>query len=144
VKVEVVVDKNTAPGPASVAIQPDRLIDVLSSFSRLRTNNRHLVDQIRGSISELRELREQLRIQQYSSGQSRQNEVSHPTSLEERFNLTSREGQVAKLLAEGRSNAAIAGELGISAHTARHHTQRILSKLGVHSRGEAGAKIRTF
>jgi hypothetical protein len=27
-------------------------------------------------------------------------------------------------------------------HTARHHTQRILSKLEVHSRGEAGAKLR--
>jgi DNA-binding CsgD family transcriptional regulator len=32
--------------------------------------------------------------------------------------------------------------LGISAHTARHHTQRVLAKLKVHSRAEAGAKLR--
>jgi DNA-binding NarL/FixJ family response regulator len=49
--------------------------------------------------------------------------------------LTRREAQVARLLARGRSNQAIAQELNISAHTARHHTQRILSKLEVHSRG---------
>ncbi|HZN99276.1 MAG TPA: LuxR C-terminal-related transcriptional regulator, partial [Gemmatimonadales bacterium] len=59
-----------------------------------------------------------------------------------RFGLTQREEQVAILLAHGRSNQTIARELQISVHTARHHTQRILSKLQVHSRGEAGAKIR--
>ena len=32
--------------------------------------------------------------------------------------------------------------LGISPHTARHHTQRVLDKLGVHSRAAAGARLR--
>jgi DNA-binding NarL/FixJ family response regulator len=62
--------------------------------------------------------------------------------LQTRYGLTRREVQVAGLLAQGRSNSGIAQDLRISAHTARHHTQRILSKLEVHSRGEAGAKIR--
>jgi DNA-binding NarL/FixJ family response regulator len=56
--------------------------------------------------------------------------------------LTRREAEVAELLSQGRSNQAIARALNISEHTARHHTQRILSKLEVHSRGEAGAKLR--
>jgi DNA-binding NarL/FixJ family response regulator len=63
-------------------------------------------------------------------------------SLIRHFGLTRREAQVATLLSQGRSNQAIARELNISEHTARHHTQRILAKLEVHSRGEAGAKIR--
>jgi DNA-binding CsgD family transcriptional regulator len=60
----------------------------------------------------------------------------------QQFGLTQREAQVARLLSQGRSNQAIARDLEISEHTARHHTQRILAKLEVHSRGEAGAKIR--
>ena len=58
------------------------------------------------------------------------------------YGFTGREAEVARLLAQGRRNSAIAAELGISAHTARHHTQRVLAKLGVHSRAEAGAKLR--
>ena len=58
----------------------------------------------------------------------------------EHFSLTAREARVAGLLAERRSNREIADALGISAHTARHHTERVLSKLGVHSR--AGVRDR--
>jgi DNA-binding CsgD family transcriptional regulator len=58
------------------------------------------------------------------------------------FGLTARETEVAMLLAKGRSNVSIAKTLGISTHTARHHTQRVLVKLRVHSRAEAGAKVR--
>lgn len=58
------------------------------------------------------------------------------------YGLTERESDVARLLAEGRRNWAIATELGISPHTARHHTQRVLAKLGVHSRAEAVARLR--
>lgn len=50
------------------------------------------------------------------------------------FDLTRQEGRVATLLASGSSNAAIAKNLGISEHTARRHTERVLAKLGVHSR----------
>ena len=57
-----------------------------------------------------------------------------PSSLQDRFGLTPRQAEVALLLAQGLSNDAIAGELTISSHTARHHVQEILSKMGLSSR----------
>ena len=118
-----------------------KLADLLTSFSHLRSNNRALVQTLQGSIHELRELRSRLRKQHASGGRSG-TDTGREHRLAERFSLTRREVQVANLLAKGLSNQAIARELKISAHTARHHTQRVLSKLEVHSRGEAGAKIR--
>lgn len=53
--------------------------------------------------------------------------------------LTRREREVFRLLIEGQDNAAIAATLFISPETARTHVQRILPKLGVHSRVEAVA-----
>lgn len=57
--------------------------------------------------------------------------------LMERFGMTRRESDVALRLAVGRNNAAVASELDISAHTARHHTESVLAKLGVHTPGPA-------
>lgn len=51
------------------------------------------------------------------------------------FLLTARESQIADLLARGRRNRDIAFALGITEHTARRHTERVLAKLGVRSRG---------
>jgi DNA-binding NarL/FixJ family response regulator len=53
--------------------------------------------------------------------------------------LTSRELQVLNLLAEGRSQSEIAKELVISPKTVGTHLERILGKLGVHSRAQAVA-----
>jgi DNA-binding CsgD family transcriptional regulator len=119
----------------------DRLSHLFSAFSVLRRDSRHLVDQLRGSIHQMRELRVQLRAQTTrtkgnGAGKTLTDDLCH------RYGLTRRELEVAELLARGKSNATIAGELRISGHTARHHTQRILSKLKVHSRAEAGAKLR--
>jgi DNA-binding CsgD family transcriptional regulator/tetratricopeptide (TPR) repeat protein len=55
------------------------------------------------------------------------------------FGLTPRELEVLRLVAEGRSNREIAGELFISAKTASVHVSNILAKLQVTSRGEAAA-----
>jgi DNA-binding NarL/FixJ family response regulator len=51
--------------------------------------------------------------------------------------LTGREKQILCLLASGTSTKAIAEKLFISPGTVRNHINRILSKLGVHSRLEA-------
>jgi DNA-binding CsgD family transcriptional regulator len=53
--------------------------------------------------------------------------------------LTERELEVLRLVATGRSNREIAGELFISPKTASVHVSNILSKLHVASRGEAAA-----
>jgi DNA-binding NarL/FixJ family response regulator len=50
-----------------------------------------------------------------------------------------REAQVLRLITEGRSNRQIAGKLVISVKTASVYVSRILTKLGVASRGEAAA-----
>ncbi|MFN2566322.1 MAG: response regulator transcription factor [Gemmatimonadaceae bacterium] len=64
-----------------------------------------------------------------------------PPVLRERYRLTRRESDVAQLLALGKSNAEIASILSISEHTARHHTERVLTKLGVSSRAAVGASL---
>ena len=51
--------------------------------------------------------------------------------------LTSRELEVLKLLADGLDNKAIALQLQISKHTVKFHISSILSKLDVSSRTEA-------
>jgi two-component system nitrate/nitrite response regulator NarL len=53
--------------------------------------------------------------------------------------LTSREREVLLLLARGLTQAQIAAELVISPKTVAGHIQRVLSKLGVHSRAQAVA-----
>jgi DNA-binding NarL/FixJ family response regulator len=53
--------------------------------------------------------------------------------------LTPREIEVLKLLAEGLSNQSISEKLVISLHTVRHHVQNIITKLGAHSKLEAVA-----
>jgi DNA-binding NarL/FixJ family response regulator len=53
--------------------------------------------------------------------------------------LTGREVQVLQLLANGLPQDAIAKELFISSKTVATHIQRIITKLGVHSRTEAVA-----
>ena len=64
--------------------------------------------------------------------------AAEPDPLEQ-LGLTTREIEVLRLVAEGRSNGEIAGELFISPKTASVHVSNILSKLGVRSRVEAAA-----
>jgi DNA-binding NarL/FixJ family response regulator len=53
--------------------------------------------------------------------------------------LTSRESEVLRLLAQGLTQRAIARQLGISPATVGTHIQRVLTKLDVHSRTQAVA-----
>lgn len=53
--------------------------------------------------------------------------------------LTPRQTEVLRLLAQGANVDEIAGTLGISVHTVRTHVQRILETLDVHSQVEAVA-----
>jgi DNA-binding NarL/FixJ family response regulator len=51
--------------------------------------------------------------------------------------LTDRERQVLRLMATGRSNDEIAGELVIAPATVKTHVNRVLAKLGVVTRVQA-------
>jgi DNA-binding NarL/FixJ family response regulator len=53
------------------------------------------------------------------------------------YGLTARELEVLTLLAEGFTPGRVAAELVISSSTVATHIQRILTKLNVHTRGEA-------
>lgn len=56
-------------------------------------------------------------------------------------NLTAREVEVTRLLCRGLSDAEIATELHISAHTAHDHVRAVRRKLGVRNRSEVAALV---
>jgi two-component system nitrate/nitrite response regulator NarL len=69
-------------------------------------------------------------------------ELAAPRNGERRsnaFGLTARERDILVLLADGTGQKAIAAELVLSSKTVATHIQRILAKLGAHSRAEAVA-----
>jgi DNA-binding CsgD family transcriptional regulator len=119
------------------------LAELRAAFRSLRQDGQQIIGQIRDSLDEMRQLRARLLAQRTAA--ARAAGVKGPprsATLQSTYGFTPRELQVAMLLASGRSNVAIAAALRISPHTARHHTQRVLAKLGVHSRAAAGALLR--
>jgi DNA-binding NarL/FixJ family response regulator len=131
-------------GEASRALTQERLNQVVSAFTTLREDGRALIERIHASLLEMRELRQQIREQRSrrTTGNHDGFAPARSAYVQMQYGLTARETEVAMLLAQGLSNAVIARTLAISTHTARHHTQRVLGKLRVHSRAEAGAKLR--
>lgn len=69
-------------------------------------------------------------------------ESSTPYPPSARELLTSRELEVARLIASGRSTKEVAAALGISPHTARRHSEHIFAKLGIQSRVQLAATFR--
>jgi DNA-binding CsgD family transcriptional regulator/PAS domain-containing protein len=64
------------------------------------------------------------------------------SALQEKYNLTGRELEIARRLAYGQSTKEVAQACGISLHTARRHTEKIFQKLGVRNRSQVGPKLR--
>jgi len=58
-----------------------------------------------------------------------------------RYGLTPREAEILSLLVDGHDQDGIAHDLVISPKTVSTHIQRILAKLGVHSRAQAVAVV---
>jgi PAS domain S-box-containing protein len=65
--------------------------------------------------------------------------VSPPESASPLKVLTPREQEVLRFIARGETAKGIAQQLRISTTTARNHTQKILAKLGLHTKLEAVA-----
>ena len=131
----------TENGRTSGPVSPGRVIRVLSSYEELQAHRRALLARLRASLFEMRAQREQVRRHRGGDGAAHA-PVDDSGWRWQRFGFTRREVDVAILLAQGCSNATVARRLHISPHTARHHTQHVLDKLGVHSRAEAGARLR--
>jgi len=68
---------------------------------------------------------------------------ARPAPAQHVSELTGREVEVLRLLAEGLTNAEIAGRLFISTKTAGNHVSSILMKLGVRNRSQAAVVART-
>jgi DNA-binding CsgD family transcriptional regulator len=66
-------------------------------------------------------------------------ELSRTTTLEAAGGLTAREVEVLRLVAAGKTNRAIAGDLFLSDKTVARHVSNILTKLGLSSRAAATA-----
>ena len=56
--------------------------------------------------------------------------------------LTARQMEVLRLLADGMRNGEIGRRLGISANTVRTHVEQIRRAMGASTRGQAVAKAR--
>lgn len=65
--------------------------------------------------------------------------LSEKARVQPSSNLTGRESEILRLLAQGARDKEIADQLGISVHTVKKHVQNILRKLHVKNRTEAAA-----
>ena len=65
----------------------------------------------------------------------------HPSTLQNRANLTPREIEILGVVADGLGNPEITRRLFLSKKTVDHHVSAILRKLGVSTRGPAAAQF---
>ncbi|MFL5519109.1 MAG: response regulator transcription factor [Gemmatimonadales bacterium] len=132
--------------PDKVALDlQQRLGELLGTARALDARRRAALEGMRQSLAEYRELGGALlRLRRQAPVQPALNGEHRAFSLAQRYELSQRELEVALLLADGRSNVEIAAAVKVSTHTARHHTQHVLGKLGVPSRSRAAALINDF
>jgi DNA-binding response OmpR family regulator len=64
------------------------------------------------------------------------------SELRARHGLTERQVAVARLMAEGCTNAELASRLGLSFFTARNHAEQVMLKLGVGNRSAVGPMLQ--
>jgi DNA-binding CsgD family transcriptional regulator len=87
-------------------------------------------------IHVLRERKEESQLERRLAREAQVREPLWPMAASEErpINLTSREKEILRCLAEGMPTAAIGRRLSISAATVRNHTQHILEKFDVHTK----------
>ncbi|QPC89231.1 alpha/beta fold hydrolase [Mesorhizobium sp. INR15] len=112
-------------------ILASRLVAELATGSGL-----HFTDAGRLALDELDE---PLALVQVVSEQHLEPACRSKLKTAEPLALTARESEVVSLVADGKSNAAIAAELRLSEHTVKRHVANILLKLDLPSRAAAAA-----
>jgi DNA-binding CsgD family transcriptional regulator len=85
----------------------------------------------------LRSGRERIAARRASPGRGALAATDQEAALARRLPITPREAEVLARLADGRTNAGIAHDLGISPHTVVRHVDHIYRKLGVQTRAAA-------
>jgi two-component system, NarL family, response regulator DevR len=71
--------------------------------------------------------------------------LRHPVRVDARLGeLTEREREVLRLMADGRTNRQIGAELGLAEKTVKNHVSSILAKLGMARRTEAAVFAATL
>src|SRR6185437_4691428 len=70
-------------------------------------------------------------------------EKARKRTAEARWNLTAQEAHIAQLAREGHSNPEIGAQLFLSPRTVEWHMRKIFGKLGISSRKELDAALRT-
>ena len=61
----------------------------------------------------------------------------------ENYGITAREGEIVRLLIEGRNNEEIAAQLFISDHTVKNHVHNVYKKLGIGNRVQLIQRFRS-
>jgi DNA-binding NarL/FixJ family response regulator len=91
------------------------------------------------AIAELREMKMQPALERACALMERASAPStrSPAGPEYPDGLSAREVEVLRLLADGKSNQAIADALVISRHTAIRHVSNLFAKIGAGNRAEA-------
>jgi DNA-binding CsgD family transcriptional regulator len=129
--------------PDKVALDlQQRLATLRGHTTALDERRRATLEAMRQSMARIRQLGDGLLRLRYPPPVLLNHNGDHGAfALAQQYGLSQRELEVALLLAEGRSNVEIATAVKVSTHTARHHTQHVLGKLGVRSRARAAAVI---
>jgi len=70
-------------------------------------------------------------------------EKARKRTPETRGDLTAQEAQIAELAREGHSNPEIGAQLFLSPRTVEWHLRKVFGKLGISSRKELDAALRT-
>jgi DNA-binding CsgD family transcriptional regulator len=111
-------------------------LDLASALLR----SRHFAEAI-AAIDEVREVAKRLESPALlaRAGELSRQSRGHSTAVEAWHPLTAREFEVARAIAEGKTNPELAMELGISPKTASSHVEHILAKLGATRRAEIAA-----
>jgi DNA-binding CsgD family transcriptional regulator len=132
--------------PDKVALDMKQRLELLRGTAiTLGGQRRAALAEMRQSLAAIRQLSDTLaQLRQQSSSDPRKIRDRGALALADRYALSLRELEVSLLLAEGRTNVEIAAAVKVSTHTARHHTQHVLGKIGVRSRTRAAALISDF